>query len=253
MSYISTNLSLLINTVKKAAAGLSRDFSEIEQLQTSVKGHEEFTKAAIERTLGLLRNGLQKARPQYAVVTSGSKLPSGQFFIVSALDGAVNFMHGISHFAVSVAEVVDGKITSAVIYNPATSDLYFTEKGYGAFKEGFRNHERLRVSARKDLNTSLVSAAGEVASKALAVRNFGSIVLDFAFVASGKLEAVVYEGADSIEAAAGILLVKEAGGQVWSLSSKETHDSDEHILSSSGIVATNTAVSDKVFSVTNKY
>ncbi len=252
MSYISTNLSLLINTVKKASAGLSRDFSEIEQLQTSVKGHEEFTKAAIDRTLGLLRNGLQKARPQYAVITPGSKIPSGSYFVVSALDGTVNFMHGIPYFAVSVAEVVDGKITSAVIYNPATTDLYFTEKGYGAFKEGFRNHERLRVSARKDLSAALVSASGDIASKSLAARTLGSTALDFAYLASGKLEAVVLEGEDVLDAAAGILLVKEAGGQVWSLSSKEIHDSDEHILASKGVVATNTALSDKVFAVTNK-
>ena len=104
MSYISTNLNLLMTIAKKAAGGLSRDFSEIEKLQTSIKGHAEFTKAAVDRTVKILRAELQKARPQYAVVARGEKAPNANHFLVSALDGAVNFMHGIPVFALNIAE-----------------------------------------------------------------------------------------------------------------------------------------------------
>lgn len=149
MSYISTNLNLLMTIAKKASSGLSRDFSEIEKLQTSIRGHAEFTKAAVERTVKILRNELQKGRPQYAVIAKGEKAPNAPHFLISGLDGEINFMHGIPYFAVNIAEIVDGNIISAVIYNPATSDMFFAEKGNGAFKEGYRNHERLRVSARK--------------------------------------------------------------------------------------------------------
>ena len=158
MSYISTNLNMLITVAKKVSGGLARDFNELEKLQTSIKGHTEFTKAAVERTLKNLRNELQKSRPQMPVVTIGEKAPKGAYFLVSALDGELNFVHGIPYFAVSIAEIVDGQVVSGVIYNPSTSDLYFAEKGNGAFKEGYRNHERLRVSARKDLPMALISA-----------------------------------------------------------------------------------------------
>ena len=121
MSYISTNLNLLMNIAKKASSGLSRDFSEIEQLQSSVKGHEEFTQAAIDRTLRLLRAELQKVRPQYAVVSYRDKTPdTASYFLVSPLDGEINFMHGIPYFAVSIAEVINSEVVAGVIYNLAT-------------------------------------------------------------------------------------------------------------------------------------
>ncbi len=248
MSYISTNLNLLMTIAKKASGGLSRDFSEIEKLQTSIKGHAEFTKAAIERTLGILRTELQKARPQYAVIAKGDKAPNAPHFLVSALDGEINFMHGIPYFAVSIAEVVNGVLTSAVIYNPATSDMFFAEKGNGSFKEGYRNHERLRVSARKDLNIAVVVGADVYANSVAATRNFGAVSLDLANLAAGKVDGVISLGNDAAEIAAGVLLVKEAGGAVLAQGQKDIRVADLGLVLAEGnVIAANAELGKKLF------
>ncbi len=250
MTYISTNLNLLITIAKKAGSGLSRDFSEIEQLQTSIKGHEAFTKAAIDRTLKILKVELQKARPQYAVVTKGGTVPSVPHFLVSALDGEVNFMHGIPYFAVSIAEVVDGKVVAAVIYNPSTSDMFFAEKGNGAFKEGYRNHERLRVSARKDLAQAVIGgkdAQGLMGSVG-AIRLFGAVSLDLANLAAGRFDGVVSFAHDAAEIAAGVLLVKESGGRVLAKKQKDIRDADLGLVLTEGdLIATNAELDKKLF------
>ena len=251
MSYISTNLNLLINIAKKAGTGLSRDFSEIEQLQTSVRGHTEFTKAATERTLKILHTELQKARPQHAVITKGGKFPEKvPYFIVSALDGDVNFMHGIPYFAVSIAEVVDGTIVSAVVYNPATSDMFFAEKGNGSFKEGYRNHERLRVSARKDLSAAVIGGKDNhnLAGKVGAIRCFGAVSLDLAALASGKFEGVVSFNHDTADIAAGVLLVREAGGRVLAKEQQDIRDADLNLVLTGGnLIAANAELDKKLF------
>lgn len=248
MSYISTNLNLLMSIVKKAGNGLSRDFSEIEQLQTSIKGHKEFTKAAIERTLSILRSELQKARPQYAVVAKGGKAPNASHFLISALDGEINFMHGIPYFCVSIAEVVDGNITAAVVYNPATSDMFFAEKGNGSFKEGYRNHERLRVSARKELGMAVVSGPDSLSKSVAAVRNFGCIGLDLANLAAGKFDGLVSLGNDAADIAAGILLVREAGGQVLAPEQKDIRDAEIGLVLAGGnVIAANGELGKKLF------
>ena len=248
MSYISTNLNMLTATVKKVSGGLARDFNELEKLQTSIKGHAEFTKAAIERTLKKLRAELQKSRPQMPVVTKGEKLPQGSYFLVSALDGELNFVHGIPHFAVTIAEITDSQVVSGVIYNPATSDMYFAEKGNGAFKEGYRNHERMRVSARKDLPMALISADDAYASNVAGVRKFGAISLDLADLAAGKLDGIISMSNDSASIAAGILLVKEAGGQIFAKEQKDIRTADlPLVLSSGNIVASNGELGKKLF------
>lgn len=248
MSYISTNLNMLISIAKKATGGLSRDFSEIEKLQTSIKGHAEFTKAAMDRTLKILQTELQKSRPQYAVVAKGDEVPNAPHFLVSALDGAINFIHGVPYFAVSIAEVVDGNVISSVIYNPATSDLFFAEKGNGAFKEGYRNHERLRVSARKDLSQALIAGPDRLATSVSAIRNYGATSLDLANLASGKLDGIVSFNNDATDIAAGILLVKEAGGQVFAAEQKDIRTADvAAILVSGNIIASNSDIGKKLF------
>jgi myo-inositol-1(or 4)-monophosphatase len=250
MSYISTNLNLLMTVAKKAGSGLVRDFNEIEKLQTSIKGHDAFTKAAVERTLSILRAELQKARPQYAVISQGEKAPNAPHFWVSALDGDVNFMHGIPYFAISIAEVIDGNITSAVIYNPATSDMFFAEKGNGAFKEGYRNQERLRVSARKDLPLSLIAADDSYASFVAGVRRFGAVSLDMANLASGKVDGLISLANDAADIAAGVLLVREAGGQVFAKGQKDIRVADLGLVLAEGnVIAGNAELSKKMFAL----
>lgn len=254
MSYISTNLNFLITAIKKVGGSLTRDFNEIEQLQTSLRGHQEYTKAAIDRMNKALRAELQKGRPDYAVVTEAKDLPATPCFVVSPLDGSLNFMHGIPYFAVSVAVVDKGQVTSAVIYNPATADLFFAEKGCGAFKEGYRNHERLRVSARKDLKDALLGMSdSRLADSVAAVRINGALSLDLAMLAAGKLEGVVAQDSNLGAYAAGVLLVKEAGGYVYEYNQKDIRTADmSAVLASGNIIAGNAELGPKLYALLHK-
>lgn len=255
MSYISTNLNFLMTAVKKVANSLSRDFNEIEQLQSSLRGHQEFAKAAYERVSKELRAELQKGRPNYAVVTGAENTPAkAPYFLVSPLDGMLNFMHGVPYFAVSVAVVENNAVTAAVIYNPATSDMYFAEKGKGSFKEGYRNHERLRVSSRKDTAAALVGAKDSALQySAAGIRISGCLSLDLAYVASGKLDAVVSAENTPDTIAAGMLLVKESGGSVYELNQKDIRSEDlASVLVSGGIIAANAELGKKVHGLLNK-
>ena len=271
MSYLSANLNMLINAVKKASASLNRDFSEVEKLQSSVRGYKEFVASAIKKVENNLQVELSKSRPNYAFAENNKPQPSGPHFIVSALDGVVNFAHGIPYFAVSVATYENGQITAAVIYNPATEDCYFAERGRGAYKEGFRNHERLRVSARKDLSECMISARtlplhendheiaaarkiqAQIVPQVNSCRNFGSTALDLAYVAAGKLDAVVSSGNMASEIAAGLLLVKEAGGAVYDIDQKDIRSEDlDLILRSGDVIACNANVGKKISDLLNK-
>lgn len=267
MSYLTANMNMLMSVVKKAASSLSRDFNEIEKLQSSVKGHQEFVAAAVKKVEGSLRVELGKARPNYAFAEDGKPQPNTSHFIISPLDGVVNFAHGIPHFSISVTTVENGVITAAVIYNPATDELYFAEKGKGAYKEGFRNHERLRVSFRKDLPecvfSTLISYKDNIAEynavrdrivpEVNSLRVFGAASLDLAYVAAGKLDATVSLGNSLSDIAAGILLVKEAGGSVYELNQKDIRSEDvAAVLASGNIIACNANLGKKVYDLINK-
>ena len=249
--YISSNLNMLANIIKKAGMGLSRDFSEIEQLQSSVKGHEEFTKAAIDRTETVLRRELQKLRAQYPVISKGEKAPKENHYLISPMDGAVNFMHGIPYFSISIAEFCKERPVAAVICNPATSEIYFAEQGNGAFKEGTRNYERLRVSSRRELKSAMVAVDEKTTLSEVITRTYGATSLDLAYVASGKLEGVVSVENDVTALAAGILILKEAGGRVFALNQKDTRESDINLaLAEGSLVAGNAEICRKIFDLT---
>lgn len=267
MSYLSPTLNMLMTVVKKSASSLSRDFNEIEKLQSSVRGHQDFVMSAIRKVEGSLRVELSKARPAFAYAENGKPQPQGAHFIISPLDGVINFAHGIPHFSTSVAISENGAVTAAVVYNPATDELYFAEKGNGAYKEGFRNHERLRVSNRKELSESTFSTLinyeeniaeynairDKIVPQISALRVFGAASLDLAYVATGKLDATVSLGNQLSDIAAGILLVKEAGGSVFELYQKDIRSEDlSAVLMSGNIIAGNTEITKKVYELLNK-
>jgi len=254
MSYISTSLNFLMTSVKKAGGSLTRDFNEIEQLQSSVKGHREFVAAARERTLKALRNELQKGRPNYAVVVDGEAQPNTPHFLIAPLDGVVNFIHGLPYFAVSAAIVENGVVTAGVIFNPASQELYFAEKGQGAFREGFRSHERLRVSGRKDLGEALVSVDDSAVLPEAGDRRIqGCLSLDLAMAAAGRFDAVVSRGNNAAVIAAGMLMVKESGGYVYELNQKDIRTDDlASVLASGNVIAVNAELGRKVHELLNK-
>lgn len=267
MSYLSPSLTLLINAVKKASGSLNRDFSEIEQLQSSVKGYKEFVVASYTKVSKALQVELGKIHPDYALVSEAEKLGARNCYIVSPIDGLSNFAHGIPHFAVSVAVYENNTVTASVVYNPATDCLYFAEKGKGAYKEGFRNHERLRVSARRELSEALISTLVSYKSDVAEyiklhdsvvravdnVRVLGAVSLDLACVAAGRLDATVSLGNKFSEIAAGLLLVKEAGGYVLDMNQKDIRTENlSLVLESGNLIATNAELSKKVYELVHK-
>ncbi len=254
MSYVSVNLNFLMTVVKKVATSLTRDFNEIEQLQSAVKGHRDFVAAARERTLKALRAELQKGKPNYAVVVDGEAQPNANHFLIAPLDGVINFTHGLPYFAVSVAIVENGAVTAGVIFNPASQELYFAEKGKGAFREGYRSHERLRVSSRKDFAEALASVDDGTVLPEIADRRIqGCLSLDLAMAAAGRFDAVVSRGNNAATIAAGMLLVKEAGGYVYELNQKDIRSDDlAAVLASGNIIATNANLGKKVYEALNK-
>src|SRR5580693_3352843 len=155
MPYLSPALNVMTTAARKAARGLIRDFGELENLQVSMKGPADFVSTADKRTERILVEELTKARPGYNFLVEESGVIEGpdksHRFIIDPLDGTTNFLHGIPHFAISIALEREGQLVSAVIHNPVTDEMYTAEKGHGAYL----NDKRLRVANRKHLRESL--------------------------------------------------------------------------------------------------
>jgi myo-inositol-1(or 4)-monophosphatase len=230
MPYLSPALNVMVNAARKAGRKLIRDFGEIENLQISMKGPADFVTTADKRTEDMLVEELQKARPGYRFLTEERGAIEGpdksHRFIIDPIDGTLNFMHGIPHFAISIGLEREGQLVSGVIYNPVTDEMYVAERGQGAYL----NDKRLRVAARKKLN-EVVLATGipflgregherfsreltAVMAVVAGVRRFGAASLDLAYVAAGRVDGFWERGLHPWDVAAGILLVKEAGGVV---------------------------------------
>jgi myo-inositol-1(or 4)-monophosphatase len=236
----------MCRAVEKAGRGLVRDFNELEHLQVSKKGLGDFVSTADYHAEKVLVAELQKARPTYGFIVEESGIIEGEdpdyCWIVDPLDGTSNFLHGIPHFAISLALERRKEIIAGVIYNPAVDELYWAEKGQGTFL----NQRRLRVSARKHLDEALLGVGipfGELAQgtnpltkvlpEIVGARRFGATALDLAFVASGRFDGCFINGAKAWDIAAGILMVKEAGGYVSEISG------GDHMLTSGSVMATN--------------
>jgi myo-inositol-1(or 4)-monophosphatase len=233
MAVRSPIINVMGNAALKAARGLIRDFGEVEQLQVSVKGVGEFVSTADLRAERTLKTELRKARPGYAMLFEESGLETGSDsrnrWIVDPLDGTTNFLHGIPHFAISIALERDGEIVAGIVYEPIRDEMYWAEKGAGAYL----NDRRLRVSARRQLGEALIGtgmpfgtrAENQGYSASLAaiwratsgVRRMGSAALDLAYVAAGRYDGFWEFDLSPWDIAAGIVLVREAGGYVSDL------------------------------------
>ena len=230
MAVRSAVVNVMAAAARKAGRGLIRDFGEVENLQVSYKGPADFVSSADQRTERILIQELTKARPGYNFLLEESGAIEGpdksHRFIIDPLDGTTNFLHGVPHFAISIALEREGQIVSAVVYNPVTDDMFTAEKSHGAYL----NDRRLRVAARKSLKEALVATGmpylghgdhekflGELASvmaEVAGVRRFGSAALDLAWLAAGRFDAFWERGLSAWDIAAGSLLVREAGGVV---------------------------------------
>jgi myo-inositol-1(or 4)-monophosphatase len=236
----STLLRVMSDAARKAARGLKRDFGEVEQLQVSKKGPGDFVTAADHKAEQTLFEELSRARPGYGFLMEERGAVEGSdkshTWIVDPLDGTTNFLHGIPQFAINIAlERKDAGVVAAVTYNPITEELFWAERGKGAF---LGSERRLRVAARTRLDEAVLATgipfAGrpghgqflkdlhQISQRVAGVRRFGSAALDLAYVAAGRFDGYWERGLKPWDVAAGLLLVQEAGGRVTSLDDTET-------------------------------
>jgi myo-inositol-1(or 4)-monophosphatase len=220
----------MIDAVRKAARGLTRDFGEVAELQVSKKGAGDYVSAADIKAEQVLFEELMRVRPGYGFIGEERGLIEGSdkthTWIVDPLDGTTNFLHAIPHFAVTAALERDGVIVAGVTYNPISNEMFWAEKGKGAYL----NDKRLRVAARRQLDETVLATGipfigkpghavflkelHQVSQKVSGVRRFGSAALDLAYVAAGRFDGYWERGLQNWDMAAGTLLVTEAGGKV---------------------------------------
>jgi len=233
MARRSPTINVMIRAVERAARDLKRDFGEVEHLQTSKKGPGDFVSAADLRSEKILRQELRKARPGYGFLMEESGVVKGtdpeHRWLIDPLDGTMNFLHGIPHFAISVGLEQAGELVAGVVYDPIKDEMFWAEKGIGAYL----NDRRMRVSSRRKIEDSLLAtgittrsgvddaeraafvAQIDAALAATAgVRRFGSAALDLAYVAAGRYEGFWEHQLSPWDIAAGIVLVREAGGYI---------------------------------------
>jgi myo-inositol-1(or 4)-monophosphatase len=254
MPYLSPALNVMTTAARKAGRRLIRDFGEVENLQISLKGPGDFVSVADQRTESILIGELQKARAGYPILSEEVGLIDGpdksHRFIIDPLDGTTNFLHGIPHFAISIALEREGQLVSGVIYNPISDDMFTAEKGSGAYL----NDKRLRVAARKSVKDAVVATGtpnvghdvarhgqfhaelGAIMSSTAGVRRFGAASLDLAWMAAGRFDAYWERGLKAWDMAAGILIVREAGGVVTDM------DGGARMLDCGHVLASNEAL-----------
>ena len=245
-------INLIIKACIKASRSLIRDFGEIENLQVSSKGPGDFVTSADKRTEEILIEELQKAHPDYGIVTEETgiinKSNTNNRWIIDPIDGTFNFMNGIPQFAISVGYEEENEIKSGIIFNPILNEMFCAEKGNGAYL----NNKRIRVSNQKKISDSLIVTGGpkgaskikdkifseyiNVSKNVANVRKFGSAALDMAYVACGRFDGYWQRELNYWDIAAGIILVKEAGGFVDFFEADTSSPLKKNVLTSNSLI-----------------
>jgi len=248
----SALMTIMFNAARKAGRNLARDFGEVEQLQVSRKGPGDFVTAADLRAEQVLYDELAKARHGYGFVMEERGVVEGpdksHIWIVDPLDGTMNFMHGIPHFAVSIGLQREDELVAGLVYNPANGDVFTAEKGKGAFL----NDRRIRVAARSNLeecvivtgiphrgrpnHESYLQSLGRIMAQVSGIRRSGSAALDLAWLAAGRYDGFWELNLGPWDMAAGLVLVREAGGFVSDLDGGKTMMESGNILAGNEFV-----------------
>ena len=245
MKSISPNLNIIIKAAEKTSKALIRDFGEIEKLQVSVKGPSDFVSNADTKAEKIIIEELKKARPNYSIISeeggSETNKDTQNVWIIDPIDGTTNFLHGIPHFAISIALKSKNEIVCGVIYDPIKDEMFYADKNNGAY---FNNH-RIKVSKRKNFNGCIFAMGGNdeeaLKDKAItnqSIRKSGSAALDMAYVAAGRYDGYFQKNLKLWDIAAGIIIVKEAGGQINEIDINK----NENI----NIIASSSSISEKL-------
>ena len=255
----SALLNVMIAAARKTARALKRDFGELEKLQVSLKGPANFVSSADRRAEETLYQELSKARPGYGFLGEEGGAREGadksHRWIVDPLDGTSNFLHGIPQFAIAIALEREGVVVAGLVYNPATDDMFIAERGKGAFM----NEQRIRVAGRKRLADALIACGlphygrpgyplahqetGAVQQQVAGLRRFGAAALDLAWVAAGRLDGYWERDLKPWDMAAGLILLREAGGFVSDC------DGGDDMFGKGHIVAGNEAIQKELLRV----
>ena len=231
MATASNLVQVMIDATRKAGRRLARDFGEVAELQVSKKGPADFVSAADLKAEETLVEELSRVRPGYGFLAEERGAVEGtdksHRWIIDPLDGTTNFLHAIPHFCISVALEREGELVAGVIYNPAANEIFWAEKGKGAF---LNNEKRLRVAARRHLDESILATGvpflgksghgqflkemHQLTQRVAGIRRFGSAALDLAYVAAGRFDGYWERDLSPWDVAAGALIVVEAGGKV---------------------------------------
>ena len=258
----SANLNVMMKTARKAGRALLKDFGEVEQLQVSTKGPGDFVTRADRAAEQMIREDLLHARQSYGFLGEEGREIEGEDptrrWIVDPLDGTTNFLHGLPHWAVSIALEHKGQIVAGVIYDPVKDEMFYAEKGGGAWL----NESRLRVSGRHKLIESIFATGLPFAGRAdlpetlqdlarllpacAGVRRFGAAALDLAYVAAGRYDGFWERGLKSWDMAAGLVIVREAGGIV------EPLQAEADIIGSGQVICANEAIFETFAKVIRK-
>ena len=227
MTSISPNLNIMIKAAEKASKVVIRDFGEIENLQVAKKGPRDFVTKTDKRVESILIEELSKAKKNFSFLTEESgkiiNNDKDKIWIIDPIDGTTNFLHGIPHFAISIALKIDGELIAGLIHDPIKNEIFFAEKNNGAY---FNNH-RIRVSKKNNLDDCLFSSDSSGLKNIfpkLNMRNTGCAALDLAYVGAGRLDGYFHNNIKLWDIAAGILIVKEAGGSTNDISMYDEDD-----------------------------
>ena len=258
----SPQINIITKACLKASRSLIRDFGEIENLQVATKAPGDFVTSADQRTEKILINELQKAHPDYGIITEESGIinenNSKNRWIIDPIDGTLNFLNGVPHFAISIAYEENNEILCGIILNPITNEMFCAEKGNGAYL----NNSRIRVSKKKNVKDSLLVTGGpkqtsnikkqifseyiEITNKSSSVRKSGSAALDIAYVACGRFDGYWQREINLWDIAAGIIIVKEAGGFV------DFFEEESKLSLKKNILATNSSIHSELKDLISK-
>ena len=259
MKLNSANINVMIKACRKASKVLIRDFGEIEKLQVSLKGPGDFVTASDKKVEKILIEELQKARPDYSILSEEiGEIKNDKSFrwIIDPIDGTANFLHGVPHFAISVGLEQENEIICGIIYDPIKDEMFLAEKGNGAYL----NNQRMRVSSRSKLKDCIVFTGGpridsehreislkeynNFSSKVLIpIRKLGSASLDMAYVAAGRCDGFWQRNLNYWDIAAGIIIVKESGGFVTDF------DGGNKYVENKTILVTNAKINSEMIEV----
>ena len=239
MNSISANLNIMIKASEKASKILIKDFGEIEKLQVSRKGPKDFVTNSDLKTEKIIIDELKKAKPNYSILSEEEGVINNKdknnTWVIDPIDGTINYLHGVPHFAISIALKSYDQIIAGLIYDPIKDEMFYAEKNNGAYL----NNQRIKVSKRNNIEDCLFAAGSKVGnSEGFLIRKSGCAALDMAYVAAGRYDGYFQKNLNLWDVAAGIVIVEEAGGILGKIDLSNINDLK--------IIASNNSINNKL-------